>query len=549
MVVGDEEDDPYKEGVTRKKEKEVVMRKSILVTVVIVCSLWGWYSHPVEAKVLRWAYSADIDSLDPDALVNLEFLHHIYDPLVRRTNNIRLEPALATSWETVKPNVWRFKLRRGVKFHNGNSFNADDVVVSIKRALHPNSSIRGNIRGVVDIQKVDDYTVDFLMTGPYPLLPKDLVNIYMLDKEWMTENKCLEPVNPTKGERSHITNSANGTGAFMLESRQPEVKTVLKVNPNWWDTPKHNLTGIEFRPIASDATRVAALLTGEIDIMNPCPLQDIDRISRTKGFKVQHGFELKQLMLLLNHKDELNDSNIKGKNPLKDIRVRKALYQAIDIEAIHDKIMRGMSENKGAYIDKRIPGYDLQLEKRLPYDPSAAKRLLAEAGYPDGFEVGFDCPTNHWYINDEKIAPALASMWAKVGIKARLQAHFPVSNYFKKVRGEGKGDIWMLGWGCLPSADAYALLAEVLTKPREKLGAWNSGVYYNPNLEDLTMKIAVELDEPKRLKMITEAVKMAQDDVAVIPLHQQPYVWAMRDGVNIDPCPDKWPRLWWSTFD
>ena len=331
----------------------------------------------------------------------------------------------------------------------------------------------------------------------------------------------------------------------MLESRQPDAKTVLAVNPNWWDKPRHNVTQMVFNPIKSDATRVAAMLSGEIDFMFPVPLQDIDRISRSKGFKVMQRFDLRTMMLLFNQApNELHQSNIKGKNPLKDVRVRKALYQAIDMETIQKRIMRGRSRNAGQFAAPEIPGFDPGLNDRLPYDPEASKRLLAEAGYRDGFEVGLDCP-NDRYVNDDEICQAVASMWAKVGIKARLSVQTK-SIHFKKVE-TGQCDVWMLGYATLPLFDSYGWLSHVLSSSRKNRGMWNPGGYSNPRIEELVDKISVELDEPKRLKMISEAFKIAKEDVPLIPLHQQPLCWAVRDGVNVAVAADELPRLWYAT--
>jgi peptide/nickel transport system substrate-binding protein len=363
----------------------------------------------------------------------------------------------------------------------------------------------------------------------------------------MTEHKCLDPVNPGKGEESYATSNANGTGPFILESRQPDAKTVLVVNPNWWDKVQHNLTRIVFTPIKSDATRVAAFLSGELDFIHPAPLQDLDRISRTPGFKLLEAPELRIVFLMLNQGPaEPHDSNIKGKNPLKDVRVRKALYQAIDIESILTRLMRGKARITGNFTAPEIRGYDASLDNRFPYDPNAAKKLLADAGYPDGFEIGFDC-TNDRYVNDEKIAQAVVSMWARIGIKARLIAQGGSIVMNKGMTG--KSDIWMLGWATLPMMDAYSVLAQILSSPREKLGVFNPGGYKNPQVDELIDKITEELDEPKRVKMISEAFRIAKEDVVMIPLHQQPLSWAVRDNVKIIQTADNMPRLWYARID
>ncbi|MBC7121432.1 MAG: ABC transporter substrate-binding protein [Candidatus Methanosuratus sp.] len=492
----------------------------------------------------------DVMSMDPYSYresFSISFLQHIYEPLVRYNRDLKKEPCLATSWKILEPKVWRFTLRRGVKFHNGNPLNAEDVVASIKRAIHPNSPFKGHLPAVEDVRKVDDYTVDIHLKESYPLLLNELTYVGIMDKEWMTENKCLEPSNPSKGEKSYASTNTNGTGPFLLESRQPDAKTILVANPSWWDKPQHNLIRMVFTPIKSDATRVAALLSGEIDFMFPVPLQDIDRINRTAGFKVMQGYDLRTILLMFNQApNELHHSNIKGKNPLRDIRVRKALFQAVDMETIQKRIMRGRSRIAGQFAAPEIPGYDPLLNERLPYDPVASKRLLSEAGYPEGFEVALDCP-NDRYVNDDEICQAVSSMWAKVGVKAKLSAQTKTI-HFKKVE-TGQCDIWLLGYATLPLFDSYGWLSQVLSSPRKNRGNWNPGGYVNLKVEELVDKISVELDEPRRLKMISEAFKLAKDDVPLIPLHQQPLCWAVRSGINVTLGADELPRLWYATID
>ena len=530
------------------------MRKSVLSVIsigVLGCLLCLSIVQPAVSKDLRWAYSGDVYGLDPyayDSTFNMNFLKHIYDTLVRWDVNLKIEPCLATSWKVVEPSVCRFYLRQDVKFQNGNSFNADDVVASIRRATHPNSPVRGTVSLVKEARKVDDYTVDILFDGAYAMLLNCLQLIHIMDYEWMAEHKCLDPIDPSKNQDSYASTHANGTGPFMIESRQPDAKTVLVVNPNWWDTPRHNLTRIVFTPIKSDATRVAALLSGEVDLIHPSPLQDADRLSHAPGVKLLEGMDLRTIWLYLNQGPvEPNDSNIKGKNPLKDLRVRKALYQAIDVEAIKSKIMRGKARIAGLWIAPQITGYDSTLDSRLlPYDPVAAQKLLAEAGYPEGFEVGFDAP-NDRYVNDEKIAQAIVPMWAKIGVKARLTAQ-PGSVTYKKAFA-GKSDIFMYGSAALPYLDGYSNLAQMLSSLRGKLGAINPGGYKNPRVDELVDKIGVETDEPKRLKMISEAYRLAKEDCIIIPLHQQGLSWAVRENVKITQSADNCPRLYTVRID
>lgn len=501
------------------------------------------------AETLRMADSTDIAAMDPHSMTEsntIGFLNHVYEGLVRYNDELKVEPALAESWEFIDPTRVRFHLREGVSFHNGNPFTADDVVASIMRASHDDSPVKSNLPGVESVEKVDDLTVDLVLKGTDPIVLNYLTNIYILDKEWMEEHDALLPADMRKGKENFAVANSNGTGPFMLESRQPDARTVLAVNPDWWDTPEHNLTRIEFSPIASDATRIAALLSGELDFITPAPLQDIDRINAAEGVSVIEGPELRTIMLGFNYNDELHNSNVTGANPLKDARVRQALNLAIDMDLIQKKVMRGKSRNAALLVAPPVPGYDSELDVRPVADPAKAKDLLAEAGYPEGFEVGFDCP-NDRYVNDEEICQAITAMWARVGVKAALNAQTK-SKHFEKVLAGGS-DIFMVGWATLPMLDSYSVLSALLHTPGDRMGAWNPGGYSNAKIDELTDAVAVELDQDKRTAMMAEALGIAKDDVAMISLHQQPLAWAVRDGVKLKVTADNKPRLWYATID
>ncbi|MEQ9673669.1 MAG: ABC transporter substrate-binding protein [Roseovarius indicus] len=501
------------------------------------------------ANTLRMADSTDIAAMDPHSMTEsntIGFLNHVYEGLVRYNEDLEVEPALAESWEFVEPTRVRFKLREGVTFHNGNPFTADDVVASLERASHDTSPVKSNLPGLERAEKVDDLTVDLVLKGPDPIVLNYLTNIYILDKEWMEEHDALLPADMRRGKENYAVANSNGTGPFVLESRQPDARTVLTVNEGWWDEPRHNLTRIEFSPIGSDATRIAALLSGELDFITPAPLQDIERINRASGVSVIETPSLRTIMLGLNYADTLHNSNLTDDNPLKKQKVREALQLAINMELIRDKIMRGRSRNAGLLVAPQVPGFDEALDTRPAADADAARALLEEAGYPDGFEVGLDCP-NDRYVNDEEICQAITAMWARIGVDAQLTAQTK-SKHFEKVLAGG-GDIYMVGWATLPMLDSYSVLSALLHTPGDRMGAWNPGGYSNPEIDALTTKIATELDEEKRTKMMKDALKIARDDVAMIPLHQQPLAWAVRDGVNLSVTADNKPRLWYATID
>jgi peptide/nickel transport system substrate-binding protein len=489
---------------------------------------------PAGAATFRWANDGDVNSMDPYARNEtflLSFNGNIYEPLVRRDKHLKVEPALATEWSQVDPMTWRFKLRRNVKFHNGDAFTADDVVFSFERALKPGSNIGTKLASVKEVRKVDDFTVDFLLKAPNPILVQEITDWFIMDKEWAEKNNAVNPADLTKNEEGYATRNANGTGPFMLKERQPEVKTVLVKNPNWWDKPEHNLDEVVFSRIGNDATRVSALVAGDIDMIYNVPSQDIDRLSKTEGVKVYEGPELRTVFLGFDQsRDELLYSSVKGKNPFKDVRVRRAFYQAIDINAIKMKVMRGASKPVALMVGPGVNGYDESLDKRYPYDVAAATKLMEEAGYPNGFEVMFDCPTDR-YQNDEKICQAVSAMLARIGVK--INPNFQTrSKYFQKILAYDTS-FYMLGW--TPTTyDAHNTLYNIMaTREGPSQGKFNLGDYSNKRVDELTSKIQVETDPQKRQAMISEAFKIHKEEFGHIPLHQQTVVWAARGNIDL----------------
>lgn len=496
-------------------------------------------------KTLRWSSQGDIATMDPYAHTesftsNLH--HHVYDPLVRRNRKLEIEPALATSWTIVARDRWRFTLRQGVKFHNGNAFTADDVVASVTRLLDPGARARGNLSNVERAEKVDDFTVDFILKGPYPLLLNDLSGIFMMDREWLEANNALKPGNLTTGVTTHASTNANGTGPFRLESYRPDSGTTLVVNEGWWDKPEHNLTRIEFRPIKSDATRVAALLSGEIDMMAPAPLQDLGRISAAQGFKVIEEPSLRLIFLGLNWRPELV-GQAGTKNPLLDLKVRQALWHAVDLDTIQRRVMRGKSRTVGTLVAPPVPGYAAELDRPLPHDPDRARKLLAEAGYPNGFKVGLAC-SNDRYIADEATCVAIAAMWTRIGVQVDLKTESRTT-YFPRV-DKGETDIYMIGWATLPPMDSYSVLSAILHSRQGGFGGNNPNGLSHPKLDEVTKAAAVELNEEKRRSLLTQALKIARDEAMFIPLHQQPVAWAMKANVDVPQFPDEYVRLWFA---
>ena len=516
--------------------------RSLLLAALAALAL----SATATANTLKWGASRDIGSLDPYSYgdsFTINVLNHVYEGLVRYNQDLKIEPALAESWEILDDKLtWRFKLREGVTFHNGNPFTAEDVVASLARVSHETSPLKGNLPAYVSSKVVDDLTVDITLNGTYPLLLNDLTNIHIFDKEWLVENNAELPTDIGKQVEGHATYNANGTGPFMVESRQPDAKTVFVVNPDWWDTPQHNLSRIEFTPITSAATRVAALLSGEINFTNEAPVQDLPRLEAAPNVKVLERTDLRTIMLGFNRREELVEG---GKNPFNDLRVRKALYQAINMDQIQSKVMRGKSRNAGALVAPEIPGYAPELDERLPFDPDAAKALLAEAGYPDGFSFVFNCMTDGGYVNEEQICQAIVSMWSRIGLKPTLDLA-PRSVQTPKRTG-GQTDVYTLGWATLPMLDAYSPLIQILHTKEGNSGVFNWGDWSYPELDALVQQAGQELDTAKRLELETQALKIAKDEIILLPLHQQPMAWAIGTDVKEMPqFPDNKPRLWYA---
>ena len=489
------------------------------------------------AAVFRWANDGDVNSLDPYARNEtflLSFNHNMYEPLVRRDRDLKLEPALATEWSQPAPDVWRFKLRQGVKFSDGTPFNADDVEFSYHRVLDANSNLKSNFSTVKDFRKVDEYTVEFVTNGPDPILPEELTTWTIMSKVWCIKNHAEKPADLNKpSEEGYATRNAMGTGPFMLKERVPDVRTVLVPNPNWWDKPQHNITEAIFNRIQNESTRVAALLSGEIDFIYTVPPQDVERIGNTPGLKIIKTPELRTVFLGMDQaRDELLESNVKGKNPFKDIKVREAFYRAIDINAIKNKVMRGFSQPTAEMVGPGVNGFDPALNERPANDPVKTKALLTEAGYPDGFEVGMDCP-NDRYVNDEALCQAVVAMLAKVGVKIDLLAQTRVK-YFAKINPpDYSTSFYMLGWTPATYDAHNAMVALMATRQPPGLGDFNNGGFSYKEIDDGMHAVQIETDKTKRLALISGVLKFVEDNYLYIPLHQQVVVWAARSNIEV----------------
>lgn len=494
---------------------------------------------PAGAVTYRHAFQGDLKSLDPYTInetFTLAMLGNVYEGLTRRDGNLKIVPGLAERWETPEPTRWRFYLRKGVKFAGGEPFTADDVVFSFDRVRQNESEFKTRVPSDARIVKIDDYTIDFVLTQPSPNLIGEWDTWYILSKAWCEANGATRVQPATGAQLNAFALKSNGTGPYVITSHEPGVKSTMKKNAAWWgwkDAPG-NVDDVVFTTIKQDATRVAALLSGEVDMIEPVPVQDMQRVADNAGTQMLAGPELRTIHLYMDQKrDELKYASVKGKNPFKDVRVRKAFYQAIDIEAIKTKVMRNMSTPASLLITPLLFGRAGEF-KRLPYDPAEAKKLLAEAGYADGFEITMHCP-NDRYVNDEQICLAVTSMLARVGIKAKLEA-LPKAVFFGRAGLAGGYDtsFGLLGW--TPSGFDSLNIFQNLTGCRDDKGngsPFNYGGYCNPKVDELVKPISVETDPEKRLGLVTQAWKLLTDDVSHIPMHQQALSWGVSKKVKL----------------
>ncbi len=501
-----------------------------------------------QSQTLRFANQGDALSMDPHSLnesFQLSFTGNLYEPLIGRGKKLEVVPILATDWKQTAPTTWRFNLRRGVVFHDGSPFTADDVIFSYNRAKGEGSDVKTYVGQIKEIRKLDDHTIDIITAEPFAILPDVITNWYIMPKNWSEANKATQPVDKRKGIENTASFQANGTGPYRLRSRDPNIRTTLQRNPRYWGKIEGNVQEVIFTPIGNSSTRVAALLSGEIDMMEPVPVQDIARISGNPQLKVMQAPELRTIFLGMDQsRNELLSSSVKGKNPFKDKRVRQAFYQAIDVNAIQKAVMRGASAPTGLMIAPGINGFVPDMNKRLPFDVEASKKLLAEAGYPQGFEVGMNCP-NDRYVNDEEICKAVAAMLAKTGIKVNLAAETK-GTYFPKILSRNTS-FYLLGW-TPGSYDSHNPLFALMATPGDGgQGQFNLGTYSNAKVDALTKAIATETDVKKRNSMIAEAMKIHQDDVGHIPLHQQALAWAMKRNIDLVQLADNYMFIKWVT--
>jgi len=516
----------------------VLLAALLLSTVAAVATA----AAPTSTKTLRYASQDDPQTLDPHS-ANLtptnRVISQVYESLVARDMDFKIVPGLALWWSNPDAKTWRFKLRPNVKFHDGSPFTADDVVFSLERTLHPFSQLKSSVQGVASAKKIDDLTVDFVMKEPNPVLLNHLYQFRIMSKIWATKNNALTPQNYKSNEDTFASRNTNGTGPFSVKLRQPDVKTVLIANPNWWNNAskeKGNVTQVEMLPIKSNATRMAALLSGEIDFVLDPPQQDVARLKADPNIRIAEGNEARiQYFAFDQFRDELLYSSVKGKNPLKDLRVRQAMAYAIDVNAIRQVVMRGLSTPTASIVPPGTQGYSKEADVRLPFNREKAKALLTEAGYAMGFSITLDCGANQ---PPADICQAVAAMLTQIGIRTTPNI-VPLANYFSKLQ-KFDTSFYLLSWGATTFDSFYTLQALLNTNAGEQSsnGDSNYGRYSNPKMDELIGKIKSEFDMKKRDGWIREALMLNQNDIATLPLHQPVIPWAMRKNIEANFAPN-----------
>src|SRR5712671_1403064 len=514
------------------------MRK-VLVAVLSVFFL----ANPGYAASLRWAAQNDIVTLDPHSqnhATTHSIMQHTYEGLTRYTKDYEIEPCLAVSWKQLSDTHWRFSLRKGVKFQDGSPFTADDVVFSFGRIKQPQGTNQVYVTGIKEVKKIDDSTVDFLLEGPTPILLRNIVDFRIMSKAWAEKNNSQNVQDYAKRQEIYASRNANGTGPYLIKSWEPDKRIVFAANQDWWDKLEGNVTDIVYTPIKSDQTRISALLSGEVDLVTDLPTQDVERLRKAANLKVLDGIEVRTIFIGLDqHNDELKYSSVKGKNPFKDVRVRKALNMAVDREAIRRVVMRGLSVPAGIMVAPGVHGYSKQLDLATKYDVAGARKLLAEAGYPEGFEFTLDCPNNR-YVNDEKVCQALAAMWAKAGLRVRLNT-LPFASYLAKILNFDSS-AYMLGWGVATFDALYTLQSLVRTKTTGADGSFNLGRVSDPKLDNTIDAIKIATDPVARDALLKEGLVKTRDEAYYVPLHHQLRPWAMKKNVSVPYAPDDRPQ-------
>jgi len=497
------------------------------------------FTAPIVAQELKIAVAADVTSIDPhffNLFPNNNIAEHIFDKLVQMDPDSRMIPGIATSWKTIDDKTWEFKLRKGVKFHDGSELTAEDVVFSIDRVpLVPNSPgpFSAYTKAIVAKEIVDPYTIRFKYAAPYPLAPNDLSTIYIVSKK-VAANASTEDFNSGK--------AAIGSGRYKLVRYVNGERIDLVRNDSYWgDKPAYEK--VQFKIIKNEPARMAALLSGDVDAIEQPPTADIARLKTDPKFTLTSKISHRVIYFNFDHLNRVSpfitakDGKPLDKNPLLDVRVRRAISKAINRPAIAERVMEGQAIPSGQLVSEKLFGHNPALKAEV-YDPEGAKKLLAEAGYPNGFNITIHGPSGR-YVNDEKIVQAVAQMLSRVGIVAKVETA-PMGPYSGRASKQ-EFSFHMVGWGASTGEASSPLRSLLATFNRDKgLGAVNWGRYSNVKVDYLIEQALQQVDDENRKVMLQNATKLAMEDLGIMPIHFQYTIWATKKNVAYTPRTDEY---------
>ena len=520
-----------------------LFHRCVLVTSLLIAPVFAL----AQGQSLRWAAQNDILTLDPHSqnhATTNNFMRHSYEPLVMYDKQYKPSPALATSWSQVSPNTMRFNLRKNVKFQDGSPFTADDVIFSFERSRKAPSTMTIYVAGVTEIRKIDDHTIDVVSEGANPVLLNSFTSFFIMSKTWATKNRTEKVQDYKAKEETFAARNANGTGPYIIKEWVADQRIVLTHNKNWWGKLEGNVTDVIYTPIKSDPTRIAALISGDVDVVTDLPTQDVPRLRSNTNLDVLDGSEVRTIFIALDLGSAELKYGPKGANPFKDLRVRQAMNMSVDRTAIQRSIMRGLSVPAALMVAPGVNGYDEAADKPVAVNTDEAKKLLTAAGFPNGFEFTLDCPNNR-YVNDEEICQSLVNMWARIGLKVKLNA-LPFATFSGKFQGFDSS-AYMLGWGVATYDAQYTLQSLLRTRVGGADGNFNFSRISHPPLDALVERMKNEGDPLIRNRVIGEALEMTRDQVLLIPLHHQVRPWAMKKGITMVHDSNDAPKMFYVT--